>query len=685
MGRPYAKELSLLPATYTWALNADLTMLESAIDTIRRRPLILVGSGGSLGACAFAAQLQEQNARLPARAMTPLEFVRHPVPQDAGVLLLSAGGRNPDILAAAKHAVSSEYAFVSGLCTRSGTHLKTFLDCHSDAAGLELVGPSTKDGFLATNSLILTCTVLARAFGLEMPPSLPAIELVSTALVEGRTPKLQLSAILERREGSPSPEESLDRRHLTVLSDGWATAPALDLESKWAECGFGSVVLTDPRNFAHGRHVGFARRSGETLLLGLELASPSNGPTSVLTRTLGRFPPGCAIAVLRSPLTHAVGSLDLSVRVLLLTGLIGQRRGVDPGRPSVPLFGRALYRSGIPQAARCRTPPLEDLWIQRKVTPLVWSQVPEATRDSWRTQCKAWQAAAEASPLGGVVVDYDGTLSENPRFPPSEEVGHALTRILRAGLLLGVATGRGDSVLPALRSIIPRDKWEFVTVGMYNGAVRILLTDDMPLDSEDDLAVAAAADLLRASPTLARVAHVVRRPQQLSLRPRMPLPSGLLPRFVLEALHRSIAPLPLRITASGHSVDVIPSTASKLRVVEEMTSRLREKSPDLALAVLSIGDQGQAGGNDFNLLAHPLGLSVDKTSSTFASCWNVAPPGQGHSRALVSYLNAIQPSDSGRLRWSASQASQPTAPPASSQTFASPGEELTAHRVESKK
>ena len=659
MGRPYTTELRLLPDTYAWALTTELATLKRAVETLRCRPLIVVGSGGSLGACAFAARLQEQNARLPARAMTPLEFVQHPVPQDAGVLLLSAGGGNPDILAAARHAVSNEYAFVLGLCTRPATRLKSFLNCCPAAMGFELVGPSKKDGFLATNSLILTCTALARAFGLEMPPSLPALELARAAHGDQRTLKIQLSEILESSLDCRNFDKSIDRRHVTILSHGWGVAPALDLESKWAECGFGSVVLTDPRNFAHGRHVGFVRQSAETLVIGLELGDCSGGPASALTRTLSRFPPGSAIAILRSPLTHAAGSIDLSVRVLLLTGLIGQRRGVDPGRPSVPVFGRALYNSGIPRAARSKKAHVEDLWIRRKVTPLVWDQAAEHVRRSWREQCNLWRTAAEARPLGGVVLDYDGTLCETPHCPPSEEVGQALARLLRAGLLLGIATGRGDSVLSALRSIIRRRDWHAVTVGMYNGAVRIPLAANMPSDSCSYLPIAAAAELLEASPALARVARVVRRPQQVSLRPRTALPDGLLRRFVLEALQGSGTLLAVSVTASGHSVDVVPSSTSKLSVVEEISSRLRGKASDTDLAILSVGDQGQAGGNDFTLLARPLGLTVDRTSSSFFSCWNVAAPGLKGTMALLSYLNAIQPSPSGRLHWSALRASRP--------------------------
>ena len=201
MGRPYEAELLLLAATYDWALRADIETLSRTISTLRGLPLVVVGSGGSLSGCVFAARLHETHARLPVHALTPLEFIRHPAPQAAGVLLLSAGGSNPDVLAAAEHAIASEYASTVGLCTRTDTLLKARLAKYRHTTVFEFEGPSKKDGFLATNSLLLMCTLLARAYGVELPERLPALDSPLTDLALG---------------------EALDRPHVLALADGWA-------------------------------------------------------------------------------------------------------------------------------------------------------------------------------------------------------------------------------------------------------------------------------------------------------------------------------------------------------------------------------------------------------------------------------------------------------------------------------
>ena len=663
MGRPYLQEMALLEATYSFSAERELRDLGDAVDSLRSRSLLVVGSGGSLGASAFAAKLHEERARLPARAMTPLDFVQHPIPQSAGVLLLSAGGGNPDIMAAARHAIDSEYAPVIAVSTRTETPLKGFLDGHPFSTGFEIVGPSKKDGFLATNSLVLTCTALARAYGVALPPSLPSIELLRGALSDPSRLDVQLRALLEGVGGKEIAEEYLDRQHITLLAHGWGVVPALDLESKWAESGFGSVGLTDPRNFAHGRHLGLSRRLEDTLVLGLQDGQAPRGSSAVLSRTLKNLPAACAAAVIGTPLAEAAGALDLLVRVFLLTGLVGQRHGMDPGRPRVPAFGRTLYRGGISkQASRASKSPrgLEDLWIGRKVTPLVWASAGESLRSGWRDRCGAWMKRAEATVVGGVALDYDGTLCEtrHRHSPPSPAVGTALTRLLHAGLLIGIASGRGTSVIDGLRAILPEDTWHLVLVGMYNGTVQLLLSDEVPTDVAEVPSIGSAADALRSSAVVAETATIVERPRQLSIRPRMALPDGLLHRFVVEALQSLEDSAEIRAVASGHSVDVIPNGSSKAGVVAEMERQLNPSPSSSSLKVISIGDQGQAGGNDFDFLAHPLGLSVERASSSFESCWNVAAAGARRTVALLGYLEALRPDSSGQMHWSPHLASR---------------------------
>lgn len=682
MGRPYADELATLGDTFGYALAADIADLTQAIDELRSRPLIVIGSGGSVSACQVAARLHESAARLPARVMTPLEFMRLPLQQSAGVLLLSASGRNPDILTAASHAARAEYGSIAGLSTRPRTALRERLRSFRHAKVFEYVGPSKKDGFLATNSLLLTSTLLARSYGLALPSSLPA-------LARGaKSPTLKLCGTLGKNDVQGRLLEGLARPHIVVLADGWSTPAAVDLESKWGELGLGAVTVTDARNFAHGRHHGLSRRLADTLVLGLSTPETSRA----LDQTLKRLPPQAAVASLQTSLEGAAGALDLLAQVIRLTGAVAAKSGIDPGRPRVPAFGRALYRAKMPQqplgeslasdgvlvtqtSARDEAGHRQDLWIQRKVSPAVWSGASSEIRDGWRARRDAWIATVGSLRVGAVVLDYDGTLCEADERStvPAVQVGHVLTRLIDDGMVIGVATGRGGSVLTALRAIIPKRLWSRIIVGMYNGGILHRLDDRTDATRDIAPSIRQAHDLIACSTSITSIAVCREQPTQLTVYARRAMPEGLLLRFVREALGATGNPPDVTVVGSCHTVDVIPSGVSKLRVVDAVVEELAAVNSASGLGdgfgrtapiatsngiqVMTVGDQGYADGNDFTFLAHPLGLSVENASSNLTSCWNVAPPGTRRTMALLAYLNALHANEAGGFTWSVASAS----------------------------
>lgn len=630
MGRPYGTELKELPYTYRWAQTEGVSVLQSCIAELRRFPLIVVGSGGSISSCHFAALLHESHARLAARVLTPLEFVRHPVPQAAAVLLLSASGKNTDILAAAKHAVTNEYPSVTGFCMRRETPLGELLKDHRHTSIHEFEGPAGKDGFLATNSLVATMVLLGRGYGVTFPDTLPAF--YSKESDEDRFASLAVS-----------------REAVIAIGHGWAVPALSDLESKWSEAGFGTVSFTDARNFAHGRHLGLSRRADDSVVVAV--TTPAEALD--VERTFSFLPANVRTATIRTELLAEAGAVDLLVRVMNQAGTVGIALGIDPGRPSVPLFGRRLYHNRT-RSVRNRIAAPEDLWILRKVSSAVWFNASDEVREDWRTAAQLWVTAIEASCIQGVVLDYDGTICEAAeRFgAPLTRVANALVNAINSDLPVGIATGRGDSVTTALRSVLPPDAWPRVLVGMYNGGVIATLADDIEIGCDIAPEIADAKAALAASVLISRLAELRIRPTQLTLRAKYPLPEGLLHRFVSEELSR-LGELPIRVYSSGHTVDVISSSISKLRVVAELKRRIAStaysRSGTTTITAsndrhgfLTIGDQGQDGGNDAEFLAGTLGLSVDRTSSDLRGCWNVAAAGLRRSSALVAYLAALR-------------------------------------------
>jgi hypothetical protein len=120
----------------------------------------------------------------------------------------------------------------------------------------------------------------------------------------------------------------------------------------------------------------------------------------------------------------------------------------------------------------------------------------------------------------------------------------------------------------------------------------------------------------------------------VEVRPHSGLPSEALASVITESLHRPPV-LPLKVVLSAHAIDVVPSESSKVGVIESVQARCDG-------AILAIGDQGQLGGNDFELLAAtPHSLSVDRCSADPTRCWNLDTTGARGPKVLLSYLETL--------------------------------------------
>ena len=109
----------------------------------------------------------------------------------------------------------------------------------------------------------------------------------------------------------------------------------------------------------------------------------------------------------------------------------------------------------------------------------------------------------------------------------------------------------------------------------------------------------------------------------------------VLSQLVREVASRSSS-LAVKCVQSAHSIDVIEAMTSKRAVVGTIRA-------DCSGAILCIGDQGQEGGNDFELLAcHPATLSVDRCSSDPTRCWNLGPSGERGPSILRRYLRSLR-------------------------------------------
>lgn len=617
MGRPYAFELDRLKDTVEFAYGADVGPLAALLADLVSHNLIFVGSGGSFTAASFAAALHEQHTGRLAKALTPLEASSRPTTTNTAAVLISARGSNPDIIKAFRSLCFKEP--IAAICATEQSALLRQISETGIGTGYGFTVPGGRDGFLATNSLLATLILLLR--GYESILGLPKTEIEEINVCPFR--------------GNCFPVSDSELRELTdadtiiTLSSGWGWPAAVDFESKCSESGLSNVLLSDFRNFAHGRHNWLRTRAETTAVLSIENKTNKHLADNILQLV----PDNVQKIRLSSEKEGPSAGIELVSQVLNLVGSLGTESGVDPGRPQVARFGRKMYRSGF-HVANLRTP--RQTWIARKAEAI--GLLPHENHDFLDDALSLFLDQLRSASIKAIVADFDGTLCGTvERYTGlGEGVSKVLDELLGRGLILGVATGRGGSAHEDLRQAIPYKHWDKVWLGLYNGAMILSLSDNFDGTSKE-----APSDMAKIrealQPLLVRLSlQLSPSPYQLSLRPSTPIDLERLTQSVSELLYGIGSEYQVR--RSAHSVDVFCAANSKALLPRAVQSRTGVDET----SILRIGDLGHWSGNDFDLLGDGLSLSVDRVSSRLDSCWNLGLPGSRGVTTTLQYLRAVK-------------------------------------------
>lgn len=637
MGRPYESELSEFNETYTWSLAAAVEPLATSLASAAHLPLIAVGSGGSLTSASVAAALHSRFTGHIARVMTPYELAMSPLAlKETGVLICTAGGSNPDVLACFEGLLRREPALLAAICTRLDSPLAKEAASHEWTFCHEFSAPVRKDGFLATNSLLTTIVLSIRAYEhiFSVSSSLPS------TLDELLSPGQHLQRFLSELEERFGP--LCERRTLTVLHGAMTQPAAADIESRFTEGALGNVQLADYRNFAHGRHHWLARKADETSVL--ILSSPEDRASA--DRTAALLPK--SIPQLHLRFVHGFeGMLSAVIHSIYLGWFAAKSHGIDPGRPKVPLFGRKLYHlRGIPKSPfnAVSIPEIEANAIERKSGLSIPTLHARNQLDEWRTYYRAFRKTLTSTSFQGIIFDYDGTLcGPAERFTRlRKEVATGLVALLRAGIAVGIATGRGTSVKEALRSQIrQRALQKLVIIGYHNaGEIGCLDDDNVPPKAPPlHESLSSINTALTKSGFVSQNARLETKGRQITVEANSPFVIKDLWDSVSEILQQHAA-IGVQLVQSAHSIDVLAPGVSKRSLLTALMEALRDDHRDPA--ILCIGDRGRWPGNDFELLRHRFALSVDQTSLDPSTCWNLAPPSTRNVDASLYYLSQFE-------------------------------------------
>ncbi len=245
-----------------------------------------------------------------------------------------------------------------------------------------------------------------------------------------------------------------------------------------------------------------------------------------------------------------------------------------------------------------------------------------------------------ATLFSGLVLDYDGTLCGlDNRFDALDtNIARELTRLLKAAIPLGIATGRGKSVRKLLQLALPKAYWKQVVLGYYNGAECAFLdnTDAPDGTSKPCIEISDIANTLLSDEAITSLATITVRKKQISIVPTIISHLDILWRIIGTHLSHGYS---AKMVQSSHSIDILAPDVTKRNVIKAITPLCKSNKQPL---VLCIGDQGRWPGNDSDLLSDRYSLSVDTVSSDLKSCWNIAPAGYRGQQAALHYLTHIE-------------------------------------------
>lgn len=669
MSDVFKSKLDRLNETIRLAAEVDHRPLSVAMEACASVPVLAVGSGGSAIAAEFLAACRTGLGHWTTTVVTPMAFVLDAAgAPGTHAWLFSASGENPDILAA-----------FNAACAEHGSQVDILTSGHDGSLAVRAIEQSrhelgarlhlapvadAKDGFLATHSAVSAAVVMTMAADLVAAGS-PNRNERRKQLLEDADRLLGSSFRQRLRTTTIAPLRGRDT--VFLLHDPHLTAAAVMVETSFWEAGICAVQRADFRNFAHGRHVWMARHPDRTFVIALTCERSRNAWRGI-REELPDSIPAAEFDYGRS------GRGGLFEAILSMLGVIeaaGSLKGVDPGRPGVTDFGRRIFdRQDLRDAMSG-----DDASILRKRRARGRTDPTVRTVTNWAECRKMFAAALAKAEIRAVVLDYDGTVVPTQRRlePPRSQIIESLTAFADHGIQVGFATGRGGSVGTMLRRQMPERLHASVMIGYYNGAHVVPLSVDIEKSPPAaDEVIAKVHSLLCAESGLFTEGWWPKAGRlQLSI-PFEKLASRYLGINRIEEIvencgeaasqQGSVAGVSpqvnpaaawlgkAKVVRSGHSIDVFPGWAGKGKVIEAVRERLGKSDAH----VLRVGDRGEHQGNDYELLADGLGLSVDQVCESEDFCWNLLPAEISGPDGLAKILRSLKPSANGTLKFDVS-------------------------------
>lgn len=626
----FSEKLDKMYSTIDQIRCADLSRLEQAFNSNLQRRCIAIGSGGSLATAQYFQSCRRSFNASTTEVLTPLDWIFDNADvRDTTVWIFSARGENPDAHASVNAALERGAKEIHIICSHPDTSLINHQTSDQRLTFHFLAVADPKDGFLATHSFVAAVTALFLVCDTIAEPTNNTVRAETFAAEATNCFSKEQRSIQTSANWSLSPTDTI-----IILCDPRFRPAATVLETSIWETALCSVQVTDFRNFAHGRHVWPAKISNQTRLLGIHASESCN-----LWETITELLPSDTLRLSLGYIDASRKSIALAMfRAFAYIEYFGKLTSTDPGKPGVGPYAKPLYEDkGLNRLLESMSFPVSQkhALIEQMAGPTDLHGLISAER--------AFRENLSRSFFNGIIFDYDGTLvSTKGRYGvPSKEIASGLNTALRNGLKIGVATGRGKSAGSDLRQIIEPQFHASVLVAYYNGAYITPLTTDITSDPPAPIEIIQKTYDFIEEQSLLLCEPDTSKWQQLLIDKKLirSEPDFFESISTFNKVHNGA----LRIVESGHSIDVIPSNVHKSDIVNPLAELTRRND----CSFIRIGDSGQIGGNDFDILDHPLGVSVDRVSPSIKNCWSLFCHPLTGPQAVLAIFDALKFSENG--------------------------------------
>jgi hydroxymethylpyrimidine pyrophosphatase-like HAD family hydrolase len=611
-----------LSQTIKFAQYAVIDNLQDSIKRLLTKPLFITGSSDTFTACHFAERLHYQRGNF-AKATTPFEYCDlQQSNRDSNLMIASINGSGNDILFAFDLSIKNEPALILNLCLTSESPLAIRSSQYSVTKNIEIPLPLSENILSNANCLIALFILLARGYKYDLSK-----EKFESNI--SRKLNTDIHVFLNRL--------TVPETAFTILNTGWSKPVAIEIEKKIAENAAISSLLIDHRGFMHRKLYQHDKKNAAVIVL------VTAEEEYLVNEIAGSLPKNFPLLVLRSKKKEAAATIDLLIKSGYLIDRINDYLNKDAIEPSIQEMEtwQKMPSPHLPNTLLIFNEET-DLFIQRKINPVSLYNIPMKKIKKWEKALNCFKKTISETDFGAIVLDYDRTIcsDENPLAGPTEEIKKELVKLLKAGFIVGIATGRGESVKKDLQKCISKKYWKKIIIGYYNGAeIGELSNNALPGISDKihpDLVY--IRDLLNELPIIDQV-KITGRPFQLTIQ-NINSDSWDAVKAILYQKTMLARDQNFLILESSRSIDIIKRPeVSKVNIIPFIKEQLKKKK--LAENCLCMGDKGKWPGNDFELLNTPYSLSVNEVSADTHTCWNLAPAGIRNTDASLLYLKKL--------------------------------------------